>query len=538
MGRRGANQPGYDDLIESMVADYRAGSSRRALSQKYGVSMPTVKSWLGRSGTELRAGAEQSRKHNVETQTGRVLVDVDQEQLRHLYCDKLWSVLTISRALGVSEDTVNSRLRLFKIDRDEKAALAARNARKSQGASQYIRDNPESRRGENNAFNNPEVQAKARQAKLDKYGTLWHLDRETISLARQQAWTEDARRVLGSAESMSYFMTSTDSRTVPLISGALGVSQDVVRDRLMKYDLFDFIDTSYHTSLPERELASFVRSFGVRAEKRTDLLSGKQEIDVYCPEHRIGFEFNGSWTHCEARRQDARGVHLKKTLAAEKNGIFLYHVFEYEWDSPRQRPIVESQIRNLLGDAKNKVYARKCVIGEVPIQDATKFLDTNHMQGRAGSAVRYGLYCNGKLVALMTFGKVREQRRDDPVEWELIRYAVKLDTSVVGGASRLFKHFVREHSPTSIVSYSDRAKTRGTLYPNLGFELTGTSSPEYVWWKGDTVLRRYRTMKYKLLKEFPQFSDDMSEADIMKARGFNRIYGCGNKVWTWRAPVL
>jgi hypothetical protein len=136
----------------------------------------------------------------------------------------------------------------------------------------------------------------------------------------------------------------------------------------------------------------------------------------------------------------------------------------------------------------------------------------------------------------MTFGNPRVQKKNMPVEWELVRYAVKLNHSVPGGASKLFQHFIKSHSPSSVVSYSDIAKTKGNLYPQLGFSFVNQSLPEYVWWKNKEALRRYQCMAFKLKKKYSDIPgvESMSEAQIMQYLGYQRIWGCGNKVWIWR----
>lgn len=65
--------------------------------------------------------------------------------------------------------------------------------------------------------------------------------------------------------------------------------------------------------------------------------------------------------------------------------------------------------------------------------------------------------------------------------YELVKFCNLLDTSVVGGASKLFKHFVNQYRPTQICSFSDRAHTSGKLYSLLGFHEVRRSEPGYVW---------------------------------------------------------
>jgi hypothetical protein len=211
-----------------------------------------------------------------------------------------------------------------------------------------------------------------------------------------------------------------------------------------------------------------------------------------------------------------------------------FTVYQWEWDDPRIRPIIEAQVDK---SKAARIGARQCEVAPVSVPETRAFLNENHLQGYTNASVRNGLYYNDELVALMTFGSPREQKKNDPVEWELIRFCVKKNHLVPGGASKLFKHFIRQHAPASIVSYSDKAKTTGDLYPVLGFDLVNESLPGYVWWNGKEALPRYRCMVHKLKAKYPEMPgiDAMSEAQIMKGRGYEKVPNQGNKVWVWRS---
>lgn len=286
-----------------------------------------------------------------------------------------------------------------------------------------------------------------------------------------------------------------------------------------------------HTSQGEQEISRLVHEMGIRSEKF--ILPSTKEIDVFCPDQMVGFEFNGSFFHSLAgleRRGSTEGIryHLNKTNECAAEGIFLYHVWEYEWRDPRQRPIVESQIRTILGLARDRIYARKCVVVPVDSPVAQMFLDTNHLIGRVAATHHYGLLHKDDLVAIMSFDH----------NHELVRYCVRQNTSVIGGAGKLFSHYVREHSPPQVVSYSDQAKTTGKMYERLGFTLSHVTDPEYVNYHPGTgeIRRRYQTMRRVLLRDFPELDASMTERQMCDALGFTRIYGCGKKVWRW-SPI-
>lgn len=242
------------------------------------------------------------------------------------------------------------------------------------------------------------------------------------------------------------------------------------------------------------------------------------ELDIYVPSRKLAIEFDGLYWHDERRKLP--NYHLNKTEACEAAGIRLIHVFEDEWCL--KGDIVKSRIAGILG--KNyKIFARKCEVREIPYKESQEFLESNHIQGNCMSKWRYGLFLTGTLVAVMTFGR---NRFDDGVE--LLRYCTLKRTNLVGGAGRLFKHFLREHPEISgVVSFADR-RWSGTdaFYPKLGFELDGTTVPSYFYVISGVRHSRLEFTKGNLVKT--GFDPTMSEHDIMLSRKIYRIYDCGN----------
>ena len=222
--------------------------------------------------------------------------------------------------------------------------------------------------------------------------------------------------------------------------------------------------------------------------------------------------------------------HLHKTQKCQEKGIRLIHIFEDEWHEKPQ--IVKSRLNAILGIKHNKIRAHKCIINDVDSKTAMQFLDENHLQGRCKAKYHYGLYYKGELVSLMTFGKIRQQRKyheDYDEKWELLRFANKLNTTVYGGASKLLKHFINEVHPKSIISYADKRWSNGNLYKALGFTHIHDSKPNYFYVVGQHRENRFKYRKGELIKQ--GFDINKSEHEIMLERGVYRIYDCGTMVF-------
>ena len=285
-------------------------------------------------------------------------------------------------------------------------------------------------------------------------------------------------------------------------------------------------------SIGEDEIVKYIESLGIKVEvKNRTILDGGKEIDILIPDYNIGIEFDGLKWHSDEFKED--NYHLNKTLECEKKGIRLIHVFEDEWIY--KQDIVKSIISNILGKTNKRVYARTCKIKEVSKGDKKEFLNNNHLQGDVNSEINLGLFYNDELVSVMTFGKPRINLGNKIVnenEWELVRFCNKLNTNVIGGASKLLKYFVDNYNPLKIISYADRRWSQGNMYEKIGFIKDHNSQPNYYYIEGINRKNRFKYRKSELVKE--GFDKHKSEREIMKERGINRIYDCGTIVYVWK----
>lgn len=281
----------------------------------------------------------------------------------------------------------------------------------------------------------------------------------------------------------------------------------------------------------EQEVFDFISSLDIECEQSNRKILNGKEIDIFIPKYNIGIECDGLRWHNEQYK--AKSYHLDKTNESEKYGVRLIHIFEDEWIF--KKDIWQSMLRNIFGLIDKKIYARNCVVKDVSAQETRNFLDKNHIQGYSTSKFNYGLYYQDKLVSLMTFGIPRINMGGDKSDgnYELVRFCNKIDTNVVGGASKLFKHFIEEINPKEIVSYSDKRWSTGNLYSILGFEHIHDSRPNYYYVNNMRRMNRFGFRKDVLVKE--GYDKDKTEHEIMLERGIYRIYDCGTKVWKWKS---
>ena len=208
----------------------------------------------------------------------------------------------------------------------------------------------------------------------------------------------------------------------------------------------------------------------------------------------------------------------------------MIHIFEHEYQTEEQQQKINNYLSNILC-SKKKIYARNTEIKTIGLTEATIFLNKYHLQGISNHTLALGLYYNNELIEIMTFGAPRFNKQYD---YELHRLCTKTGYTIIGGASKLFKYFVKNYMQPSqsIVSYCNLAKFTGQVYLNIGMTLSHISKPNYIY-VNDTgnTLSRYQCMKQNLIEQ--GYNAELTEQEIMTQRGYYKIYDCGNAVYTY-----
>ena len=289
------------------------------------------------------------------------------------------------------------------------------------------------------------------------------------------------------------------------------------------------IDISRHNvSTAERKLGEYLHSIGIQFISSDRTILKPKELDIFIPSHNLAIELNGLAWHGELLGKD-KLYHVNKMNGCNSQNIRLIQILDCEWRDKQE--LVKSRLSGILH--KNAtIGARKCVIKQLTHQIATDFFNSNHIQGSCTQSFAYGLYYNNTLVAAMSFCKSRYNKK---YEWELLRYANCLYTNVIGGAGKLFSHFVKNIDPTSVVSYCDLRWNTGDVYEKIGFSKISQSNPNYWYTKSRTTIEsRIKYQKHKLAKLLLKFDPHLTEWENMCAHGYDRIWDCGNLVFVYK----
>ena len=276
------------------------------------------------------------------------------------------------------------------------------------------------------------------------------------------------------------------------------------------------------------EIANFMRQFTDVMEE-APIGESRKRVDVFLPEYSLAIEYHGLIWHSTRFKSDPRDDY-KKHKQLEALGVRTVHIYEDEWKL--RRGVVERTLMSAVG-ALPRVYARSTELVEISTSEADEFYELNHLQGRCLAEVAYALKEAGEVVACMSFGVARSDRRNtDKTVWELERYAAT--KTVVGGASKLLKAFLRSGRAKTVVSYSDTRAFSGAMYQALGFDLVSESAPDYKYVNGSYKVGRIHKSKFQR-KNLPDmlsvFDPKLSEAENCRNNGWYQIFDCGKKKW-------
>ena len=261
-----------------------------------------------------------------------------------------------------------------------------------------------------------------------------------------------------------------------------------------------------------------------------------KELDIYIPSKKVAIEINGCYWHSD--KEKPKNYHIDKFEVCRDNGIRLIQIWE-DWLINKPE-IVRSFLMSKLGYCTSTIYARKCELREVTNKDSIMFLNENHIQGRCNSKYSYGLFYNNELVSLMTFGHNRGcvgnmySKKSVESEYELLRFCNKINTRVIGGASRLLKYFIETFRPSKIISYASCDISDGNLYKVLGFESDNKITRSY-WYIDPRTLTRYHRSSFtksKIVeKGIKEAKGSWTENEAMTEAGYIRIYDAGQTKW-------
>lgn len=359
----------------------------------------------------------------------------------------------------------------------------------------------------------PEVQSKMKETCIERYGTPWASQSESV----KQQISDSVKNTMIEKYGVENYLQTDEGK-------------QKVKDTFMKkygvtcsFELPQFLNGSKN-SVINRSFAKKLDDYGL--EYKQELHIQPYFYDFYLPKYRTLIEIDPTYTHNTIGNHWGKGLdknyHLEKTIKGNESGYRVIHIFD--WDN-------KDRIINSLM-CEHTIYARNCEVQVETKTNADTFLANYHLQGTVrGQKVTLGLYFRHELVELMTFGKPRYNKK---YEWELLRLCTIRNYKIIGGASKLFSFFRNNYSPKSVISYCDISKFDGSVYEKIGMTLDHTTMPTKVWSRDSKKVtdNLLRSRGYDQLFH-TNYGKGSSNEELMLDHGWLPVYDCGQKVFVW-----
>ncbi|MFC5411311.1 hypothetical protein ACFPMF_18460 [Larkinella bovis] len=236
------------------------------------------------------------------------------------------------------------------------------------------------------------------------------------------------------------------------------------------------------------------------------------------------------------QRPDAQLFFQQLSERFSADGWRLIHIWEDVW---RQKPdIVLSRLRALAG-LSERIPARLTQVRRIDKPTTERFLQANHLQVVTQVKYKYGLFLPERyfrvlsadflaktrpepelLVAVATFSHPRRIARNGLLHRsvELVRFANRLNCTVVGGLDKLLKAFITAVQPDDLMTYADRDWSDGQSYEKLGFTRLELTEPQAFWLRPDECIRYYPH----------HLPGGLAESDL-SAQGYIPVYNAGSR---------
>lgn len=367
-----------------------------------------------------------------------------------------------------------------------------------------------------------------RKTNLERYGVEEPLSLGHIREKAKAAWTIDAvkKGVL-----KKYGVDNVSK--VPEIKQRQ-IETSIERGHIRRIEGCSHDEISELYGIPRTTLCSFTRQFGTDLDKiekfaeqyhagisdieriflAEGLTSAHESIERYRPDFKVadGMFVNADGLYWHSERIKDNKYHFDLRVKMENNDI---RILQFRADEIKTKlPIVLSIIKSKT-NMTSSIYARKCTIQQVPPKEAKAFLEANHIMGNK-STKNEGLFLDGQLVCLFSYKVIKGILKIE-------RFCSLLNTTVVGGFSRLLKHVEKLTQVKEIHNWVDLRYGDGKHLLNKGFHV----ERDTLGWCWTNFHATYNRLKCTANMD----DRGLSEREHAKELRLSKIYDAGQRLY-------
>lgn len=442
------------------------------------------------------------------------------EELEQKYLQYGATISQMAREYNVSNPVFRNWLKFYNIPlKDHKEASIQANNRKRN--SPPSKDTIE-RLYKNNSLKELESIFSVGQDTIYAWLNLYNIPIKTLSDACRDIKNKLWQDMIPDKE--TFITAYNETKCLKALEEKFDLSTSSIRKLVKEYDV-EVIKPL--RSSAEIKLFNILNSISeLKWEANDRSIINPYELDLVCREAKLAIEYCGLYWHSEYTGEKAKDYHKKKLEACLNAGYDLITVFESD-DFDKVLALLSSKM-----GINKRIFAKKCSVEIISSSDAKQFHDENHMHGHIGGSVHIALKNDDIIIQILTMGKSRFSKE---YEWECNRMTSKSGITVVGGASRLYKHFIRLYNPSSIITYSDLRFGSGKVYEKCGFKRLENTPLNYWYFNRNDPSKLFSRMVFQKhkLQSFPAYDKSLTEWEILKASRYDRIWDCGNAKYVY-----
>ena len=359
---------------------------------------------------------------------------------------------------------------------------------------------------------------------MDRYGELnW----KRIDMPRQRWQVE----TLASKDKLIAFIKQLENSlghrvTYTDLANKLDTSYRAITSRVYEYGIKNSIDVGGNRSIKENELY-----MNLKSSNNCNILNNVRdtipscELDIYIPDSRIAVEFNGSFWHSDAKKDNPR-YHQRKSILAAQNNIRLIHIYEFEY--ARGRDKVRDWINYFIRyDKCTDINGNTVNITSIDI--VNKFLSENNIETVTAKDAYACLGCtyNNELYAVVVVNK----RTDG--SYEITNYTSKIGYRTTSWFNSIINMLSNMSKKEVYCRCSLDKPLHAREIEQLGGKILKISDPTYVWVTNEGELSNgYTKGDLEILNKYPGMTYN-TEDDIMRALRNNKLYKAGFILYTF-----
>lgn len=428
----------------------------------YGVENSAQRPEVRKKISEKCEGFDEKRRKSMRKKYG-VSNPMHSEELKRRHkqtvMDK-YGVENVSQVREIREKVEQTNLEKF----GDKQFLASEIGREK------IKEGMLNKYGVENSFQSEDVKQQIRKTNLEKYGVDHHLKNKDRAIENAKKVIEkkiengtiklyDGKRISEWLKDSEY----SNSRFRVLINQ---YGFDIAKTMTPRFSCLEQI---FETWLIEQEM-NYKKQFTIE----------NRFADFLLTDYNLIIELDGLYWHSEIEQKN-NNYHIEKRDLYIKNGYT--PLFFREDEINNKFDIVKSVILNKINKSR-RVFARKCQIVKLDKKAGQQFFDDNHLMGK-GRGTAYALTYDNYILSSIIIRKTRDKN------YEISRFCHKLGHQVIGGFSRLIKHFLRNHDCKLLTTFIDRRYGSGDYLTDLGFEFINCS-PSFSWTDTKECVHRMR----------------------------------------------